>query len=79
MVNSVKVWTHSMIYRALESLGYPSESSSRRRLFISMIPGRVVSSAAVVALLFAPETASYVLRNSLQHRMGSSMPAKAVP
>jgi hypothetical protein len=67
---------HNMICRAL---GYPNESSSCRRLFISILPGRVLSGGAVEVMLFAPETASYVLRNSLQHRIGSSMPAKAIP
>ncbi len=79
MVDSVKglgIWYN---YRSTpESLGYPSESSCGRRLFISMSASRVLGSAGVVVERCPPVIASCVLRNNLQHRIGSSITPKAV-
>src|SRR5258706_4130305 len=80
MVDSVKGLGMWYNYRsALESLGYPSESSCGRRLFISISPSRVLVSAGVVVERCPPVIASCILRNNLQHRIGSNTTPKAVP
>ena len=58
---------------ALEILGYPSESSCGRRLFISITVSRAVVSAGVVVERRPPDTASCVLRNNLQHMIDSNI------
>ena len=76
-VNDLGIWYN---YRsALQSLGYPSESSCGRRLFISITVSRTGVSTGVVVERFPPDIASCVLRNNLQHRIGSSITPKDVP
>ena len=65
---------------ALESLGYPSESSWGRWLFISIAGSRrVVVSAGVMVERCLPDIASCVLRNNLQHMIGSTTSPKVIP
>ena len=77
MVDSVKglgIWYNCRI--ALEILGYPSESSCGRRLFISITVSRAVVSAGVVVEHCPPDIASCVLRNNLQQVIDLTMIAK---
>ena len=79
MVDSVSdlgIWYN--FRSALGNLGYPSESSCGRRRFISISVSRVVVRCGVVVERCLPSIVSCVLRNNLQHRIGSNITPKAV-